>query len=104
MIERAAEVGEQARAALAEAADRAPAPDLAELAARRLEAVRDGIKKAGIDGGRLKEVPASTAPDTPEGQVKLDLVEPENPGPPGRPNLLKRILGESDRGASPVRN
>ncbi len=91
------------RAALADA-DRTPAPDLTELASRRLEAVRDGIKKAGIDGGRLREVTASTAPDAAEGQVKLDLVEPENPGPPGRPNLLKRIFGESDRGASPVRN
>jgi len=92
------------RAALA-SAERGPAPDLTQLAARRLEAVRDGIKKAGIDGGRLKDIPAaSTAPDTAQGQVKLDLAEPESPGTPGRPNLLKRIFSENNRDASPVRN
>src|SRR4029453_18718796 len=30
-----------------------PAPDLTALPARRLEAVREGFKKAGVDAGRL---------------------------------------------------
>ena len=95
---------EAVRAALADA-DRTPAPDLTELAARRLEAVRDGIKKAGIDGGRLREVTASTAPDAAEGQVKLDLVEPENPGPPGTAESLSSGSSASAIvAASPARN
>jgi hypothetical protein len=87
-------VSSRDRAVMAEATGSA-APDLPALAARRLEAVRDGIKKAGVDAGRLKEVAASPAPTEGEGQVKLDLIEPENPGSPARPNLLKRLLGEA---------
>jgi outer membrane protein OmpA-like peptidoglycan-associated protein len=96
-------VSSRDRAALAEAGGSAT-PDLPALAARRLEAVRDGIKKAGVDAGRLKEVAASPAPSEGQGQVKLDLIEPENPGVPARPNLLKRLLGEAGSGARAVRN
>jgi hypothetical protein len=71
--------------------------DLADLAARRLEAVREGIKKSGVDGGRLR-VAAASATESAEGQVKLDLVEPEDPGPPGRPGLLRRLLGRAEPG------
>jgi len=96
-------VSSRDRAALAEASGSA-APDLPALAARRLEAVRDGIKKAGVDAGRLKEVAASPAPSEGEGRVKLDLIEPENPGSPARPNLLKRLLGEAGSRARAARN
>ena len=96
-------VSSRDRAALAEATGSA-APDLPALAARRLEAVRDGIKKAGVDAGRLKEVAASSAPIEAEGQVKLDLIEPESPGSPARPNLLKRLLGEAGSGTRAARN
>ena len=96
-------VSSRDRAALAEATGSA-APDLPALAARRLEAVRDGIKKAGVDAGRLKEVAASPVPIEGEGQVKLDLIEPDNPGSPARPNLLKRLLGEAGSGTREVRN
>ena len=96
-------VSSRDRAALAEASGSA-VPDLPALAARRLEAVRDGIKKAGVDAGRLKEVAASPAPIEGEGQVKLDLIEPENPGSPARPNLLKRLLGEAGPGTRAARN
>ena len=77
-------VSSRDRAALAEASGSA-APDLPALAARRLEAVRDGIVKAGVDAGRLKQVAASLAKVEGEGQVKLDLIEPENPVPPHGP-------------------
>ena len=96
-------VSSRDRAALAEAGGSA-APDLPALAARRLEAVRDGIKKAGVDAARLKEVAASPAPVEGEGQVKLDLIEPANPRSPARPNLLKRLLGEAGSGTREARN
>jgi len=96
-------VSSRDRAALAEASGSA-APDLPALAARRLEAVRDGIKKAGVDTGRLKEVAASPAPIESEGQVKLDLIEPESPGSPARPNLLKRLLGGAGADVRAARN
>jgi hypothetical protein len=76
---------------------------LADLAARRLEAVREGIKKAGTDGDRLiAAAPAST--DGAAGQVKVDLVEPADPGPPGRPGFLKRILGQNGSGPRDAAN
>jgi hypothetical protein len=76
---------------------------VADLAARRLEAVREGIKKAGADGERLiAAAPAST--DSAEGQVKVDLVEPADSGPPGRPGFLKRLLGETGSGSRATAN
>ena len=75
--------------------------ELADLAARRLEAVREGIKKAGGDGGRLKVAALSTA-ESAEGQVKVDLVEPEDPGPPGRPGFLRRLLGQTGPDGRPA--
>jgi hypothetical protein len=85
--------------------DAAPPAELKDLAEQRLKIVRDGIKKAGIDGKRLKEDATPAMPGAGEGQVKLDLVEPEEPGPPGgRPNFFKRILGNVAPGSSPARN
>jgi Domain of Unknown Function (DUF748) len=72
-------------------------PPLADLAARRLEAVREGIKKAGADGERVK-VAALSATESAEGQVKVDLAEPAEAGPPGRPGFLRRLLGQAGSG------
>jgi hypothetical protein len=81
----------------------APGTALASLAARRLEVVRDGIKKAGVDGGRLKEA-ALAATESAEGQVVVDLVEPDDPGPPGRPGFLRRLLGQTGSAGRPAPN
>jgi hypothetical protein len=90
---------------LALAGNGAVAPsELSDLAARRLEAVREGIKKAGIDAKRLREVTAANGADSAEGQVKLDLVEPEDPGPPTRPNFFRRLLGKAKPGVSAGQN
>ena len=100
------ERAEAPRAGLADTGvgDKGPSKtELADLAARRLEAVREGIKKAGGDGGRLKIAAPSTA-ESAEGQVKVDLVEPENPGPPGRPGFLRRLLGQAGPDGRPARN
>ena len=75
--------------------------DLADLAARRLEAVREGIKKAGVDSGRLKVAALSPA-ESAEGRIEVDLVEPEDPGPPGRPGFLRRLLGQTGSDGRPV--
>jgi hypothetical protein len=77
--------------------------DLADLAARRLEAVREGIKKAGVDSGRLKVAALSPA-ESAEGRVEVDLVEPEDPGPPGRPGFFRRLLGQTGSDGRPVLN
>ncbi len=77
--------------------------DLADLAARRLEAVREGIKKAGVDSGRLKVAALSPA-ESAEGRIEVDLVEPEDPGPPGRPGFLRRLLGQTGSDGRPVLN
>jgi hypothetical protein len=70
----------------------------AELATERLEAVREGIKRAGGNGGRLTVAAPSTA-ESGEGQVKVDLIEPEDPG---RPGFLRRLLGQTGPGGSPA--
>jgi hypothetical protein len=84
--------------------ERALAPEVADLAARRLAAVRDEIKKAGVDPGRLSDVTPEHASSTDEGQVALDLVEPENSPPPSRPTLFRRLLGEAAGGAATTKN
>src|SRR5262249_6794049 len=75
------------------AAETAPSGEVKDLAAQRLKVVRDGIKKAGIDGKRLKDDAPPAVAAAGEGEVKLDLVEPESPGTPERPNIFKRLLG-----------
>jgi hypothetical protein len=74
------------------------ATEPAELATERLEAVREGIKRAGGNGERLK-VAAPSAAESGEGQVKVDLIEPEDPG---RPGFLRRLLGQTGSGGSPA--
>ena len=71
------------RAALVEGESVTPEAS-AGLAARRVETVRDVIKKAGLDPARLRETGSSEEPKAVEGQIKLDLDTPtERPGRPG---------------------
>jgi len=86
------------------AVETAPSGEVKDLAADRLKAVRDGIKKAGIDGKRLKDDVAPALAAAGDGEVKLDLVEPESPGLPERPTFFKRLLGNATPEPSSMRN
>jgi hypothetical protein len=85
------EVSAQDRTALADKDGKTNEKKLAALATQRLEAVRDGITKAGADGRRLRM--AAALDGAAEPQVKVDLLEPEAPG---RPGLLRRLLGGAE--------
>ena len=84
-------------------AERQPSPELTELGTKRLEAVRDALKQAGIDTKRLTAIPVALAADGTEPQIKLDLVEPENTKSGDRPNVVERMLGKDDRAPSGAR-
>jgi hypothetical protein len=60
----------------------------AALAAKRVEAVKKGIEKAGADGGRLRAEAAADG-DGSAGQVRVTLLEPEAPG---KPSPIRRLL------------
>jgi hypothetical protein len=79
-----------------------PAATAATLADKRVEGVREMVKKAGIDPARLPERKAAQGQEVGEGMVKLDLVEPESPRRQGwqPPELLRRLTGAAD-GAAP---
>ena len=81
-------------------AERPPSPDLTELGTKRLEAVRDALKQAGIDTKRLIAIPATLAADGTEPRLKLDLVEPDSTKKGDRPNVVERALGKDDRASS----
>jgi Domain of Unknown Function (DUF748) len=71
-----------------------PAEAVSKLADNRLETVRETVKQAGIDPSRLREAKRVEGADEADPQVKLDLVEPENPRRPGRrPEFLRRLMG-----------
>jgi hypothetical protein len=75
-----------------------PGEAVSRLADKRLETVRETVKKAGIDPSRLLEAKRAEGADEAEPQVKLDLVEPENPRQPGRrPEFLRRLMGDANR-------
>ena len=87
------ETPEAVRTALLEG-ETPPAEAVYKLADKRLETVRETVKKAGIDTSRLLETKRAEGADEAEPQVKLDLVEPENPRRPGRrPEFLRRLMG-----------
>jgi uncharacterized protein involved in outer membrane biogenesis len=71
------------RAALLESAT-PPKEAVSTLAEKRLEAVRATVKKAGIDASRLLEAKHGERAEEGDPQVKLDLMEPENPPRPRR--------------------
>ncbi len=86
-------------------ADSAATPaQVRELATRRIEAVREVIRKAGVDPKRLDATDGATTVDDGEGQVRLDLLEPARPGSPGRPDFLRRLFGEASRPAAAPRD
>jgi Domain of Unknown Function (DUF748) len=80
-----------------------PADAVSRLADKRLETVRETVKKAGIDPSRLRETTRADGADEADPQVKLDLVEPENPGRPGRrPEFLRRLMGGANTPSPPA--
>jgi len=87
------ETPDAVRAALLEGEP--PAEAVSTLADKRLEAVRATVKKAGIDPSRLLEAKRAGGAEGDDPQVKLDLVEPENPRRPGRrpPEFLRPLTG-----------
>lgn len=87
------ETPDAVRAALLEG-ETPPAEAVSKLADKRVETVRETVKKAGIDPSRLLETKRAEGADEADPQVKLDLVEPENPRRPGRrPEFLRRLMG-----------
>jgi hypothetical protein len=69
--------------------------ELSDLAAKRLEAVRNGIRKAGIEAKRLKEAPVPDTALSADAQVRLDLVEPDQARPKEHPNFFRRLFGQA---------
>ena len=63
--------------------------EISELAARRLEAVRDTVKRAGIPTDRLAERQLVQREGR-EGEVDLDVLESEGP----RPSKIRQVLGK----------
>jgi hypothetical protein len=61
-----------------------PSDAVSRLADDRLETVRATVKKAGIDASRLLEAKHGERAEEGDPQVKLDLMEPENPPRPRR--------------------
>jgi hypothetical protein len=83
------DTAEAVRAALAE--DEAISPAAVRgLAAQRMEMVRAVVKQAGLDPGRLPEK-APLVQGQGEGEVKLDVAEPESPRRP--PPQRREFLG-----------
>jgi hypothetical protein len=77
-----------ALAALLEEAEVAP-QDITDLATRRLEAVRDTVKRAGLPAERLAERKLVQREGR-DGQVDLDVVESEAP----RPSKMREALSK----------
>jgi hypothetical protein len=67
----------------------APA-DLADLGHRRVAAVQTALKRAGVAGDRLPER-ALAQRESRDGQVALDIVEPEAPRPSRVRDVLQRL-------------
>jgi hypothetical protein len=80
---------EAAWTALAEAEPKA-APELPELAARRLEVVKTSIKQAGIDGDRVADAKLVEREGS-ESQIELAVLEPEVPRPSPFRDPLRRL-------------
>jgi hypothetical protein len=76
-------------ATLAALLEREPKPtsELAELAARRLEAVRSLVKEGGIDAARLIETKVAEREDG-DSRIELEVLDPETP----RPSKVREVL------------
>jgi Domain of Unknown Function (DUF748) len=91
------ETPEAVRTALLEG-ETPPVEAVSRLADKRLETVRETVKKAGIDPSRLLEAKRAEGAEEADPQVKLDLVEPENPRRPGgRPEFLRWLMDGANR-------
>jgi hypothetical protein len=86
------------RAALVEGEPAPPAATVAALADKRVETVRDMVKKGGIDAARLPETKQVDRDPGSQELVKLDLVEPDSPRRSGRqaPEVLRRMTGAAE--------
>lgn len=71
-------------------AEEVPPADVTRLATQRLEAVRDTLKQAGIQGDRVaqRELVQREGRDT---QVDVDVVDPETPRPSKVREVLRRL-------------
>ncbi|HMH50476.1 MAG TPA: DUF748 domain-containing protein [Candidatus Acidoferrum sp.] len=65
--------------------------EIADLAARRLEAVRGTLKQAGIAGSRLPETKLAQREGR-DGQVEANVLEPETPQPSKVREMFKRLV------------
>ena len=70
-----------------------PRSAVSDLAKKRLEAVRTAFKQAGADASRLTEMKVAERPDT-EGQIALEVMEPETPRPSKVRELIRKIKGD----------
>ena len=68
-----------------------PADAMASLAKERLDAVRTGARRAGIDVSRLIDVAAAERPDSPAGQVDVQVGEPDRQGRSPLHEVLRRL-------------
>jgi len=76
-------------ASLVEAQTVAPT-EITDLAARRLDAVKGTLKRAGIDGARLPETKPLQREGR-DGQVEANVLEPETPQPSKVREMFKRL-------------
>ena len=70
-----------------------PRSAVSDLAKKRLEAVRTAFKQAGADASRLTEMKVAERPDT-EGQIALEVMEPETPRPSKVRELIRKLKGD----------
>jgi Domain of Unknown Function (DUF748) len=68
-----------------------PADALAELATQRLAAVRDAVRRAGIDTARLIEVAVSEQASGDDSRVEIDIGEPGGPRRSTLRDALRRL-------------
>ena len=76
-------------ASLVEAQTEAPT-EITDLAARRLDAVKGTLKRAGIDAARLPET-KPVQREGRDGQVEANVLEPETPQPSKVREVFKRL-------------
>jgi hypothetical protein len=70
-----------------------PRSAVSDLAKKRLEAVRTVFKQAGADTSRLTEMKVAERPDA-EGQIALEVMEPETPHPSKVRELIRKLRGD----------
>jgi len=66
-----------------------PAAEVSGLTARRVEAVRATVKRAGIDSARLPEAKPVEGQEG-DARVELNVIEPESPRRPPLGDFFRR--------------